>query len=143
MLVAWRWPRVYHLVDERNRASIRAEGLRSAASYVNDEGLDPQMARNLLRSQRQTEVVLSAARVLRDQRPMPPRPLRSYVRGCEPSEWYEQLNQWVYFCLDPPRVKRRRRACTSPQRVLVLDSARWVARLARSASRVAAGGCPA
>jgi hypothetical protein len=36
MRVTWRKHHVYHLVDERNRASIRAEGLRSAASFVND-----------------------------------------------------------------------------------------------------------
>jgi hypothetical protein len=80
------------VVDERNRASIRAK-VCAAASFVNDEDLDPHMARNLLRSQRPTNVVPSAARVLRDQRPMPPRPLRSDVRGCVPSEWYERLNQ--------------------------------------------------
>jgi Family of unknown function (DUF7002) len=112
------------LVDDRNVASIRAEGLRSAGSIVNDEDLDPHMARNLLRSQRQTDVVPSTARVLRNQRPIPPRPPRSDVRGCEPSEWYERLNQWVYLWLDPRRVNLRRHSCTSPQRDLVLDSAR-------------------
>jgi hypothetical protein len=142
MLVAWRLPDVYHLVDERNRASIRAEGLRSAGSFVNDKGLDHGMARNLLRSQRRTEVVPSAARVRRVQRPIPPHPRRPHVRGCEPSEWYEQLNQWAYVCRDPCRVERRRRACTSPRRDLVVDSARWLAQLVRSASHVTAGGCP-
>lgn len=128
MLDQWRWKHVYHLVDERNWASVWVQGLRSTASQIRDEPLDERERQLMLRQQRRFELVLTSGSVLRDQRPAAVTSLRKCLVGCTPWDWYELLNQWVYLWVDPARLERQRRAQhpDTRHRILILDARRII-----------------
>ncbi len=45
--------------------------------------------------------------------------------GLVPEDWYLELNSWVFFWLDPRRLNRHRKACSSsPQIALTVDAHR-------------------
>jgi hypothetical protein len=114
----------YHLVDERNWASIQAHGLLSTKRLATASGYDLQQ----LRQHRATGLALASGIPIRDQSPMPPAVLGKYLQdGLSPEDWYDLLNSKVFFWLDPDRLNRQRRACgAAPQRVLVIDAARML-----------------
>lgn len=118
-------PTAYHLVDERNWDSVRANGLLSAKRLASAAGYDPLA----LRRHRASGLVLPSGARIRDQSPMPPRVLaRCLLDGLQPEDWYDLLNSKVFFWLDPARLNRQRLACgTAPQRVLVIDAVRLLA----------------
>jgi hypothetical protein len=111
----------YHLVDERNWASVQANGLLSTKRLAAASGYDLRQ----LRLHRAKGLTLPSGVRIRDQSPMPPAVLGKYLQdGLSPEDWYDLLNSKVFFWLDPDRLNRQRRACgDAPQRVLVIDAA--------------------
>lgn len=114
----------YHLVDERNWASIQAHGLLSTKRLAAASGYNLQE----LRLHRAKGLILPSGVRIRDQSPMPPGVLGKYLQGgLSPEDWYDLLNSRVFFWLDPDRLNRQRRACgDARQRVLVIDAARML-----------------
>jgi hypothetical protein len=114
----------YHLVDERNWASVQAHGLLSTKRLAAASGYDLEQ----LRLHRATGLTLDSGVRIRDQSPMPPAVLGKYLQdGLSPEDWYDLLNSKVFFWLDPDRLNRQRRACgVAPQRVLVIDAVRML-----------------
>jgi len=115
---------VFHLLDDRNWASVGSQGLKSAKQLAADSGCDPQA----LRKHRNSDLVLSSGVRIRDQCPMPPHVLAQCLRdGLRPEDWYDLLNSKVFFWLDPKRLNRQRHACAhAPQRVLVVNATRML-----------------
>ena len=114
----------YHLVDERNWASIQAHGLLSAKRLAAASGYDLRQ----LRLHRAKGLTLPSGVRIRDQSPMPPAVLGRYLQdGLSPEGWYDLLNSRVFFWLDPDRLNRQRKACgDAPQKVLIIDAARML-----------------
>ena len=114
----------YHLVDERNWASIQAHGLLSTKRLAAASGYDLRQ----LRLHRPKGLTLPSGVRIRDQSPMSPAVLGKFLQdGLSPEDWYDLLNSKVFFWLDPDRLNRQRRACgEAPQRVLVIDAARML-----------------
>jgi hypothetical protein len=114
----------YHLVDERNWASVQAHGLLSTRRLAAASGYDLQQ----LRLHRAKGLTLPSGVRIRDQSPMPPAVLGKYLQdGLSPEDWYDLLNSKVFFWLDSDRLNRQRRACgEARQRVLVIDAARML-----------------
>lgn len=111
----------YHLVDERNWASVERNGLMSANRLAVASGYDL----SALRLHRPKGLVLPSGMRIRDQSPMPPAVLAKCLHGglC-PEDWYDLLNSKVFFWLEPERLNRQRKACGDvPQKVLVIDAA--------------------
>lgn len=115
---------VYHLLDARNWASVKRQGLKSAKRLATDLGYDPRT----LRKHRKSDLVVSSGARIRDQSPMPPHVLNRCLRdGLKPEDWYDLLNSKVFFWVDPKRLNRQRRAyADAPQCVLVIDAIRML-----------------
>ena len=98
----------YHLVDERNWASVERNGLMSANRLAVASGYDL----STLRLHRPKGLVLPSGIRIRDQSPMPPAVLAKCLHGglC-PEDWYDLLNSKVFFWLEPERLDRQRKAC--------------------------------
>ncbi len=127
--------RVYHLVEASNWPSVQSHGLLSTCELFRLIEV-PMAARvRISTTQRLQLTALSADVAIRDQLPMPPAALEKCLVGMTPAQWYEVLNQMVFFWCDRERLNRQLKACRGrPQVVLTLDTKRLVA---RHADRVA------
>jgi hypothetical protein len=88
-----------------------------------------------VRAYRPKGIVLPNGGFVRDQSPMPPAALAACLgQGLAPQDWYDLVNQCVFFWLDVQRVARHRHALRHrPQILLILDAAALVARYSRIA----------
>ena len=112
---------IYHVVDSRNWPRVEREGLRPASALA-AACLPRSEAAALIRRWRRTSSILPSGVVLRDQRPMPATALeRCLATGVRAEDWYEIVNDGVYFWVDPDRLERHLRAQTGTQFVLQLD----------------------
>ena len=120
-------PKLFHLVDARNWASVQRHGLLSAARLAALSGLTTFQN---LRRHREADEVLPSGVVLRDQKPMPPAALRRCLVGeMTPEDWYDLLNSKVFFWLDNARLLRHRNAYgDADQLVLTIDAKRLLGR---------------
>lgn len=103
-----RYPRVYHMAERDTWPSIREHGLRSSTAVLDWLAVSPQL-RFQLRSQHRPNMVPVVGRdrtiVLRDQRPMPPLVLAdSLLNGVTPQQWYETINDKVFFWAEEERL---------------------------------------
>ncbi|NEU98303.1 DUF7002 family protein [Bradyrhizobium uaiense] len=112
----------WHLADAVNFDCIVREGLKCAADL-----LDRDVA--ACETHRPTAVMTRHGSYIRDQAPMPPTALaRCLDRPLMPADWYRLLNGFVFFWLDPERVRRHLVATSGrPQRLMSIDTAGLVA----------------
>ena len=115
---------VYHLLEAVNWPSIQEHGLLSACTLLQRHGLPVEGAGELVMTQRPGLVPLSPEVTLRDQLPMPPGALARCLVGMTPGEWYQLLNQRVFFWWGQERLERHLHACSGrPQVLLTLPTA--------------------
>jgi hypothetical protein len=120
-------PFVYHLAEAENWTSIQRDGLFSTDTLLKRLGIDGF----LRREHRVKRTILPNGLVIRDQKPMPPAALERCLVGLVPTQWYELLNNKVFFWFDIERLNRQRRACGSfPQVVLKIATDRLLDRYA-------------
>jgi len=95
------YPRVYHMAERDTWPSIRQNGLRSTTSVLDWLGVSADLRLQLRSEHRRDKVPVQGQGrtiVLRDQRPMPPRILaESLLNGVTPRQWYETINDKVFF----------------------------------------------
>ena len=115
--------RIFHIADAANYSSIVREGLLSTAALRQARRFDPDLDRQV-RDYRPTGVVLPDSGYIRDQSPMPPAALAPCLdAGLAPQDWYDLVNQGIYFWADPKRVDRHLDALRGrPQVVLAIDA---------------------
>ena len=120
---------VYHLADAANWASIQRLGLLSASRLMDLAGLTAAERERIECAQRQASITLPTGAVPRDQVPMPPAALVRCLIGMTPAEWYALVNSKVFFCFDPGRLDRQRRAGAASSRavVMTIDAERLLA----------------
>jgi hypothetical protein len=87
--------RVYHVTERAAYESVLRDGLMSSSTLCSHTQIANQQA--FLLAQRTKRVRLSKSIVLRDQKPMPPNRPASCLKGMSPAEWYELLNNFVFF----------------------------------------------
>lgn len=116
---------IFHLAEGQNRDSILEQGLMSTAKLLARHKMPDQEKIALLRAHRPTHLRFQGI-LIRDQAPMPPSALAPALDdGLEPSDWYELVNEHVFFWPDRNRLERHLKACRSRvQLLLTFDAAK-------------------
>lgn len=109
--LARRFPVLFHMAEAGSWPSIRKHGLLSTAALVDLFEIQGEHRRALVSSHRPECVPISHERLgtalLRDQKPMDDRGLRRCLRdGLTPRQWYEILNDKVFFWVTRERLER-------------------------------------
>lgn len=134
-VIAQRWPRLYHLSEVGSWPSIALNGLLSTAALLEAYGVDGEERERLLRQRRPEMRRLDRPGVgtawIRDNKPMNETVLRRTLVGMDVAEYYQALNERVFFFLDESPLLRLRNAPPYRDRaheVLVLDTAELLSR---------------
>lgn len=128
------YPRVYHMAERGTWGSIQQRGLMSTTAVLDHlEVADGERAR--FESEHRSEKMDVRADhpsniVLRDQKPMPEgRLLQALMNGTTPRQWYELINDKVFFWVEEERLHRllgARDYRTLEHDVLTLNSAEFI-----------------
>jgi hypothetical protein len=126
-----RYPRLYHMAEDGSWPDIKAHGLLSTKALLDRFEVTPGKREALYSRHRPESVVISHAErgraVIRDQKSMDDRGLeRALGDDLTPREWYELLNDRVFFWLTEERLTRLLGARAYRNRthvVLTLDAA--------------------
>lgn len=100
------YPRLYHMAHEDAWPQIQRHGLLSTRSILNLWEVETTQRAAIEAHVRRTSVELSHPRhgkvVIRDQKPMNEKKLRTALVDCTPQDWCQLLNAKVFFwpCLD-------------------------------------------
>ena len=128
------YPRVYHMAERGTWGSIQQRGLMSTTAVLDHfEVADGERARfeSEHRSQKMDVRADHPSNiVLRDQKPMPEgRLLQALTNGTTPRQWYELINNKVFFWVEEERLHRllgARDYRTLEHDVLTLNSAEFI-----------------
>ena len=103
------YPRLYHMAESGSWASIQRHGLLSTSALLDLFEKSGPMREALESEWRRMSVTIShpshGDAVIRDQRPMPPKGLRSALIDMSPKQWYELLNRKVFFWVDEDKLQ--------------------------------------
>ncbi|WP_407528489.1 DUF7002 family protein [Methylobacterium oryzisoli] len=129
------YPRLWHMAEAGSWASIRANGLLSTRALLDLYGVAGAAREAILSRRRPDSVTLRRAglpdAVVRDQKPMSDAGLRACLDdGLTPAQWYEILNEKVFFWPSRERLRRLLAARAyrgTPHLVLTLRTASLVA----------------
>lgn len=130
-----RFPRLWHMAEDGSWPSICANGLLSTAALLDRYGVTGEQRTQILSRHRPESVTISRDglpdAVIRDQKPMWEKALLKCLVGqVTPSQWYETLNDKVFFWVTEDRVDRLLAAKAyrdSAHTVLTLETASMVA----------------
>lgn len=133
------YPRLYHMAEDGSWPSIRAHGLLSTRALLERFEVPEPRRSELLRQRRPESVSITHPRlgraVVRDNKPLSDLKLAPMLDGMTLAEWYELLNNKVFFWVREQRLAGllaarayRNRAHT----VIVLDTARLIRAHAKS-----------
>jgi hypothetical protein len=105
------YPRVYHMAERGAWDNIRAHGLMSTTAVLDHlkvQGDDRARFESEHRDQKMDVRVGHPSNiVLRDQKPMPERRLlQALTDGTTPQQWYELINEKVFFWVEEERLHR-------------------------------------
>lgn len=129
------YPRLWHMAEDGSWPSIIANGLLSTAALLDLYGVTGKQRTQILTRRRPASVTVSRTglpnAVIRDQKPMSDTALSTCLVGkVTPSQWYEMLNDKVFFWVTEDRVDRLLAAKAyrgSAHTVLKLDTESMVA----------------
>lgn len=128
------YPKIYHMAERGAWESIRMRGLMSATAVLDHLAVrsgDRARFESEHRNQKMDVIAGDPANiVLRDQKPMPEgRLLQALIHGTTPRQWYELINQKVFFWAEEKRLNRllgARDYRKLEHDVLTLDSATFI-----------------
>lgn len=109
--IAEVYPRLYHMAHIDSWPSIEKHGLLSTSALLDLLDVDDELREQLIRNHRPDSVTLNHAEhgsvVVRDQKPMSDAGLEKALQdGITPTQWYERLNQRVFFWPTENRLHR-------------------------------------
>ncbi|SDA96800.1 hypothetical protein SAMN03159443_05771 [Pseudomonas sp. NFACC15-1] len=128
------YPRIYHMAERGTWESIQQRGLMSTTAVLDHlDVADGERAR-FESEHRDQKMDVRAGHtsniVLRDQKPMPEkRLLQALTNGTTPRQWYELINDKVFFWVEEERLHRllgARDYRTLEHDVLTLNSAEFI-----------------
>lgn len=130
-----RYPRLFHMAEADSWPSIRRHGLLSASEVARRSALSRDVKLALRREhraeKRPIEIPGIGVILLRDQKPMEESRLRqALIDGTTPQEWYELINDRVFFWAKEERLLRLLKARhyrTLEHDVLTIDTASLIA----------------
>jgi len=128
------YPRLYHMASEGSWPSIQKHGLQCTRALLDRYNIAGGQRDRILRQHRPECVDISSPKypkaTVRDQKPMSDKGLSKALGGsCTPSEWYEILNNRVFFWLTEERLKTMlgaRPYKNSKHDVLTIDSKKLI-----------------
>ncbi|PHN23314.1 DUF7002 family protein [Pseudomonas syringae] len=128
------YPRVYHMAERGAWDSIRTRGLMSTTAVLDHLGVKGGNRSQFESEHRDQKMDVMAGDpvsiVLRDQKPMPEvRLLDALKDGTTPRQWYELINNKVFFWAEEARLHRllgARDYRRLEHDVLTLDSATFI-----------------
>lgn len=105
------YPRVYHMAERGAWDSIRTHGLMSTTAVLDHLEVEGDDRARFEREHRDQKMDVRAGHpsniVLRDQKPMPEgRLLQALTDGTTPQQWYELINEKVFFWVEEERLHR-------------------------------------
>lgn len=103
------YPRLYHMAEAGSWPSIAHRGLMSASAVLDHFGVGGKDRLRYEGVQRREKMMVLPGQpgqiVLRDQKPMPPERLRrALTDGTTPAEWYQLINEKVFFWAEEHRL---------------------------------------
>lgn len=103
------YPKLYHMAEAGSWPSIAHRGLMSASAVLDHFGVGGEDRLRYERVQRREKMMVLPGQpgqiVLRDQKPMPPERLgRALTDGTTPAEWYQLINEKVFFWAEEHRL---------------------------------------
>ena len=106
-----RYPRLYHMAEDGSWADIKTHGLLSTKALLDLFQVSPDKREAAYSRHRPESTVIThpvyGRAVIRDQKPMDDRGLhRALQDSLTPREWYELLNDRVFFWLTEERLTR-------------------------------------
>ena len=105
--VAGRYPYLYHMAEAGTWESIRKNGLLSTSALLDLYRFVGAAREAIECRHRPGSVTISNPplpdAVIRDQRPMSDKRLRTCLSGASPAQWYKLLNGKVFFWTTEPR----------------------------------------
>lgn len=127
------YPRLYHMAFEGSWPSIQKHGLMTTQQLVEISDAGTEVRHEILSTQRRQNVVLSRSDgsrvVVRDQAPLRQVFLEKVLDDVSVQEWFEILNNRVFFWLHPERLNdllNARRYRSSAHDVLTVDTAQLI-----------------
>ncbi|MBL0797841.1 DUF7002 family protein [Pseudomonas sp. B7] len=134
------YPRVYHMAERGAWESIRAHGLMSATAVLDHLAIEGGDRVRFESEHRNQKMDVRAGHpsniVLRDQKPMPEgRLIQALTDGTTPRQWYELINNKVFFWAEEERLHRllgARDYRKLEHDVLTVDSAKFIPAFAES-----------
>ncbi|MCO8161105.1 hypothetical protein NJC38_02925 [Pseudomonas sp. 21LCFQ010] len=129
-----RYPRIYHMAERGTWESIKQRGLMSTSAVLDHFSVAGSDRARFESEHRLMKMGVRAGDpsdiMLRDQKPMPEeRLLRAIVDGTSPREWYELINNKVFFWAQEERLHvllGARDYKSLEHDVLTLDSASFI-----------------
>ena len=125
------FPRLYHMADASRWESIKKHGLLSTTALLDLFQISGERRFSIESSHRPESVTISHPKhgiaVIRDQKPMRESDLLKCLTGMSPRQWYEALNNRVFFWLTEERLIRLLKAKeyrNNKQLVLTLDTSK-------------------
>lgn len=105
------YPRIYHMAERGAWDSIRQHGLMSATAVLDHFKLEGDERIPFESAHRGQKMEVRAGDpssiILRDQKPMPEeRLLKALANGTTPQQWYELINNKVFFWVEEERLHR-------------------------------------
>lgn len=112
-------PSMFHFVDAANADLVRRDGLLSTNAIL-QRGCFGVDVEDRARAHRPAGIVLPNGAYVRDQAPMPPTALATCLdAGLTPRDWYDLVNDHVFFWLSAERVRRHRLALRGRTQLLL------------------------
>ena len=103
-----RYPRLYHMAEADTWDSIRRYGLMSTSTLLDFFEIRGAQREAIESKHRPQSVKIKHPRygtaIIRDQKPMTDAGLTKALRDMTPRQWYENLNQYVFFWLTHERL---------------------------------------
>jgi hypothetical protein len=104
------YPRVYHMAEENTWESIKKHGLLSTTALLDMYKIKGDLRHSIESQHRPESVKIESntygSAIIRDQKPLRESALNECLIDVTPTQWYETLNNRVFFWLTEERLLR-------------------------------------
>ena len=102
------YPRLYHMAEENTWESIKEHGLLSTSALLDKYGIKGDLRHSIESQHRPESIKIESdtygSAIIRDQKPLRESALNECLIDVTPKQWYETLNNRVFFWLTEKRL---------------------------------------